>query len=48
VSTVGVPPEDSFRIEDQFIRDLIGAADPAMRTFLVGEPNRAFISHKRT
>jgi EpsI family protein len=48
VSTVGVPPEESFGIEDQFIRDLIGAVDPTMRTFLVGEPNRAFISHKQT
>ena len=48
VSTVGVPPEQSFGIEDQFIRDLIGAVDPALRSFIVGEPNKAFISHNRT
>jgi len=44
VSTVGVPPKDSYRIEDEFIRDLIAAAPQDTRAFMVGDPSRAFIS----
>ena len=48
VSTVGVPQAESYRIEDQFIRDLIAAVDPTMRAFMVGAPDRAFISRAPT
>ena len=48
VSTVGVPQVESYRVEDQFIRDLIAAVDPTMRAFMVGSPDRAFISRAPT
>jgi len=36
VSTVGVPEEVSYRLQDQFIRDLIEALAPQDRRFFVG------------
>jgi EpsI family protein len=36
VSTVGLPEEVSYRLQDQFIRDLIGAIGPENRKFFVG------------
>ena len=48
VSAVGVPQAESYRIEDQFIRDLIAAVDPTMRGFIVGAPERAFLSRAPT
>jgi EpsI family protein len=37
VSIVGLPADQSFKLQDQFIRDLLEAVDPATRKFLVGE-----------
>jgi EpsI family protein len=36
VSTEGIPEEASYRLQDQFIRDLIGAIAPEDRKFFVG------------
>lgn len=37
VSTVGVPSADtSYKLQDQFIRDLISAVEPNTRQFLIG------------
>jgi EpsI family protein len=41
VSTVGIQPEMSFKIQDKFIRDLLNAAPPDTRTFMVGDPAKA-------
>ena len=38
VSTIGVPPELSFKIQDKFIHDLLNAVDPQTREFMVGDP----------
>jgi EpsI family protein len=43
VSTVGVPAEQGFKIQDRFIRDLLHAVDPATREFMVGDPKRALM-----
>jgi EpsI family protein len=37
VSIVGMPADQSFKLQDQFIRDLLEAVDPATRKFLIGE-----------
>ena len=37
VSIVGLPADQSFKLQDQFIRDLLEAVDPATRKFLIGE-----------
>jgi EpsI family protein len=37
VSIVGLPADQSFKLQDQFIRDLLAAVDPATRKFLIGE-----------
>jgi EpsI family protein len=37
VSIVGLPADLSFRLQDQFIRDLLNAVDPKTKKFLVGE-----------
>jgi EpsI family protein len=36
VSTVGLPAEQSFALQDEFIRDLLGAITPEARRFLIG------------
>jgi EpsI family protein len=36
ISTVGVERDLSFKLQDQFIHDLLGALDPAGRKFLIG------------
>jgi EpsI family protein len=41
VSTVGVPPEMGFKIQDKFIRDLLNQVPSDTRTFLVGDPAKA-------
>ena len=41
VSTVGLPQDQSFELQDKFIRDLLNAVPPETRTFLVGEPAKA-------
>ena len=48
VSTIGLSPEKSFAVEDQFIRDFIAAVDPTLRAFVVGAPSRAFLAPARS
>jgi len=43
VSTVGIPAEQSFKIQDKFIRDLLNAVDPGTREFMVGDPTKALL-----
>jgi EpsI family protein len=43
VSTIGIPPEESFRVQDKFIRDLLNSADPETRAFMVGDPEKALL-----
>jgi EpsI family protein len=37
VSIVGLPSDQSFKLQDQFIRDLLNAVDTKARQFLIGE-----------
>jgi EpsI family protein len=37
VSTVGIPQEASYRLQDQFIRDLLAAVAPQDRKFFTGQ-----------
>jgi EpsI family protein len=41
VSTIGISPDESFRIQDKFIRDLLSSVDPETRAFMVGDPEKA-------
>jgi EpsI family protein len=41
VSTIGIPPEESFKIQDKFIRDLLNSLDSDTRAFMVGDPKKA-------
>ena len=43
VSTVGLPEDLSFNLQDKFIRDLLKAVSPETKTFLVGEPSKALL-----
>jgi EpsI family protein len=43
VSTIGLPPEESFRVQDKFIRDLLNSVDPETRAFMVGDPEKALL-----
>ena len=43
VSTVGVPSEISFKVQDRFIRDLLNAVPPETKAFMVGEPAKALL-----
>jgi EpsI family protein len=36
VSTLGLSEEASFKVQDRFIRDLVGAVDPEKRKFFLG------------
>lgn len=36
VSTVGLPAEQSFALQDEFIRDLLGSITPEAQRFLIG------------
>lgn len=40
VSTIGLPEQAAFAVQSDFIRDLIGSAGTAERTFLVGNRER--------
>jgi EpsI family protein len=37
VSIVGLPPDQSFKIQDEFLVDLLRSVDPITRKFLVGQ-----------
>ncbi|HZZ25050.1 MAG TPA: EpsI family protein [Roseiarcus sp.] len=43
VSTIGLPAELSFKIQDKFIHDLLNSVDPATREFMVGDPAKALL-----
>ena len=43
VSALDVPPEQGFKIEEKFIRDLLNSVDPATREFMVGDPKKALL-----
>jgi EpsI family protein len=43
VSTLGVPAELSFKIQDKFIHDLLNSVDPETRQFMVGDPTKALL-----
>ena len=43
VSTVGIPPEESFKVQDKFIHDLLNSVDPGTREFMVGDPKKALL-----
>jgi EpsI family protein len=43
VSTVGVPAELSFKIQDKFIHDLLNSVDPQTQEFMVGDPKKALL-----
>lgn len=36
VSTIGLPAAQSFELQDQFIRDLLGSISPSAQRFLIG------------
>jgi EpsI family protein len=44
VSTIGIPAELSFKIQDKFIHDLLNSVDPATREFMVGDPQKALLT----
>jgi EpsI family protein len=44
VSTIGLPAELSFKVQDKFIHDLLNAVDPATQEFLVGDPQKALLT----
>ena len=41
VSTVGLPPDISFKVQDKFIRDLLNDVPAETRAFMVGDPAKA-------
>ncbi len=43
VSTVGVPKDMSFKVQDKFIRDLLNAVTPETRAFMLGDPTKALL-----
>jgi EpsI family protein len=43
VSTVGASPEESFKIQEKFIHDLLNDVDPGTREFMVGDPKKALL-----
>ena len=43
VSTVGVAPELAYKLQDQFIRDLLKSVNPTTRAFLIGDPAKAIL-----
>ena len=43
VSTIGVPAEMSFKIQTIY-HDLLNAVDPAIREFMVGDPQKALLN----
>jgi EpsI family protein len=44
VSTIGIPADLSFKIQDKFIHDLLNAVDPSTREFMVGDPRKALLT----
>jgi EpsI family protein len=43
VSTLGVPEDQSLRVQEKFIRDLLNAVPPDTRAFMIGDPQKALL-----
>ena len=43
VSTVGIPSDESFKVQQKFIHDLLNYIDPETREFMVGDPKKALL-----
>jgi EpsI family protein len=43
VSTIGLPPDASFKLQSKFIRDLLNAVTPETRAFMIGDPSKALL-----
>jgi EpsI family protein len=43
VSTLDMPPEESFKVQNKFISDLLNYVDPDTREFMVGDPKKALL-----
>ena len=43
VSTIGLPPGVSFKVQNKFIRDLLNDAPADTRKFMVGDPAKALL-----
>jgi EpsI family protein len=43
VSTIGMPADASFKLQDKFIRDLLAEVSPETRAFMVGDPAKALL-----
>jgi EpsI family protein len=43
VSTLGIPPEEGFKVQEKFIRDLLNSVDPQTREFMIGDPSKALL-----
>ncbi len=43
VSTVGVPADVSFKVQETFVRDLLNAVPPETRAFMIGDPAKALL-----
>jgi EpsI family protein len=43
VSTLGIPPDQSFKVQAKFIHDLMNNIDPETREFMVGDPKKALL-----
>ncbi len=43
ISTVGLPVEQSFQVQDKFIRDLLNEVPPDTRAFMLGDPSKALL-----
>ena len=43
VSTIGLPQDIGFKVQDKFIRDLLNALPPDTRAFMVGDPSKAIL-----
>ncbi len=44
VSTIGLPADVSFKLQDKFIRDLLNAVPPQTRAFMIGDPAKALLA----
>lgn len=43
ISTIGIAPELSFKVQDEFIREFLTSLPPETRAFLIGEPSKALL-----
>jgi EpsI family protein len=43
VSTIGLPADVGFKVEEKFISDLLSALPPETRAFMIGDPSKALL-----